>query len=417
MTAACIGARVLGANEAVRVAVVGLHGRGRRLIQGFSRVPGVEVAALCDVDETVLEQQAASFEKTAGRKVDRFVDMRRIFERKDIDAVAFATPNHWHALGSIWACQAGKDVYVEKPCSHNIWEGRKLVEAAQKYGRMVQHGTGGRSLGVLQQAVARMREGVIGKVYMARGLCYKWRESIGRSPDEPVPPGVHYDLWLGPASARPFSRNRFHYNWHWNWDYGNGDIGNQGAHQMDMARWGLGVRLPSTVASSGGHFMFDDDQQTPNVQIATFQYPLERKILVFEVRHWITNHETGLGEEADNDIGVLFYGTDGYMSVGNGYRTFLGKKREPGPAAKPASGDPHFANFIDAVRSRKAENLTAEIEEGHLSASLCHLANISFRVGRSLRFDAQKERFIGDSEADALLRRRYRPPFIVPESV
>jgi len=399
------------------VAVVGLHGRGRRLIQGFARLPGVVVAALCDVDETVLGQQAANLEKTGGRKVDCFFDMRRIFERKDIDAVAFATPNHWHVLGSVWACQAGKDVYVEKPCSHGIWEGRKLVEAARKHGRMVQHGTGSRSMSAFQEAVARLREGVIGNVYMARGLCYKWRESIGRCPDEPVPPGVHYDLWLGPAPLRPFSRNRFHYNWHWNWDYGNGDIGNQGAHQMDIARWGLGVGLPTAISSSGGHFMFDDDQQTPNVQIATFQYPAERKILVFEVRHWITNHETGLSAEADNEIGVIFYGSEGYMVIGDGYRTFLGKKREPGPEAKPAPGDNHFANFIDAVRSRKAETLTAEIEEGHLSAALCHLANISLRVGRSLRFDARKERFIGDSEADELLRRKYRPPFVVPESV
>jgi predicted dehydrogenase len=417
--AAGIGAvapQVLGANDVIRVAVVGLHGRGRRLIEGFSRLPKVEVAALCDVDESVLGEQAAKLEKGSA-KVDRYVDMRRIFDKKDIDAVGFATPNHWHALGSIWACQAGKDVYVEKPCSHTIWEGRKLVEAARKHQRIVQHGTGMRSFSVIREAIQKLRDGVIGKIYMAKGVCYKRRDTIGHTPDEPVPPGIHYDLWLGPAPLRPFSRNRFHYNWHWNWDYGNGDIGNQGAHQMDLARWGLGVKLPDKISSAGGHFLFDDDQQTPNVQIATFEYPSEGKILTFEVRHWITNHEAETGAKADNDIGVLFFGSEGYMVIGEGYRTYLGQKREPGPAGNPLPGDAHFANFIEAVRNRNRENLTAEIEEGHLSTVLSHLANISFRVGRTLRFNTTTEQFIGDSEADKLLRRNYRTPFVVPESV
>jgi predicted dehydrogenase len=407
----------LGANDTVRVAVAGLHGRGRRLIDGFASLPGVEVVALCDVDEEVLGRQAARLEGSSKRKVDRHIDMRRIFDRKDIDAVAFATPNHWHALGSIWACQSGKDVYVEKPCSHNVWEGRKLVQAARKYGRIVQHGTGVRSSEAVREAVEKLRQGVIGEVYMAKGLCYKWRETIGRTPDEPVPSGVHYDLWLGPAPARPFSRNRFHYNWHWSWDYGNGDIGNQGAHQMDLARWGLGVGLPEKVFSSGGHFMFSDDQETPNVQLATFEYPRQKKVLVFEVRHWACNHEAALGSGADNEIGVLFFGADGFMTVGTGYQTYLGKKREPGPSSVRAGEDTHFANFIEAVRRRNPELLTAEIEEGHLSAALCHLANISYRTGRSLRFDPGTESFIGDPEADRLLRRSYRLPFVVPDEV
>jgi len=407
----------LGANETIRVAVAGLHGRGRRLIDGFARLPGVAVVALCDVDEEVLGQQAARLEKSSGRKVDRHIDMRQVFDRKDIDAVAFATPNHWHALGSIWACQSGKDVYVEKPCSHNIWEGRKLVEAARKYNRVVQHGTGIRSSEVAREAVEKLRQGVIGEVYMAKGLCYKWRDTIGRAQEEPVPPGVHYDLWLGPAPVRPFSRNRFHYNWHWNWDYGNGDIGNQGAHQMDVARWGLGVGLPEKVHSSGGHFMFNDDQETPNVQLATFEYPKEKKVLVFEVRHWVCNHEAGIAAGPDNEIGVLFLGPDGYMVVGNGYQTYLGKKREPGPANARPGEDGHFANFIEAMRQRKPRLLTAEIEEGHQSAALCHLANISYRTGRSLRFDPATEKFVGEPEANDLLKRRYRPPFLIEEQV
>jgi len=408
----------LGANDTIRVAVAGLHGRGRRLIDGFARLPGVEVVALCDVDEEVLGQQGARLEASSKKKVDRHIDMRQIFDRKDIDAVAFATPNHWHTLGSIWACQSGKDVYVEKPCSHNIWEGRKLVEAARKYGRIVQHGTGVRSSEVVREAIEKLRQGVIGEVYMAKGLCYKWRDTIGRTPDEPVPPGVHYDLWLGPAPARPFSRNRFHYNWHWNWDYGNGDIGNQGAHQMDLARWGLGVGLPEKINASGGHFMFNDDQETPNVLLASFEYPKEKKLLVFEVRHWMSNHETAITAGADNEISVLFLGTDGFMVVGNDYQTYLGKKQEPGPSGRrPPGEDRHFVNFIEAVRQRKPDVLTAEIEEGHLSAALSHLANISYRTGRSLRFDPATEKFIGDPQADGLLKRAYRPPFVVPEAV
>lgn len=402
-------------NDTIRVAVVGVRGRGRNHIEGFQRLPKVEVVALCDVDENVLAERAEAFEKKTGRKVKTFVDMRHVLDAQDIDAVSFATPNHWHALGSIWACQAGKDVYVEKPCSHNVWEGRQLVEAARKYERIVQHGSQSRSRAAVQEAVQKLREGVIGQVYMAKGLCYKWRNTIGRTPEEPVPPGVHYDLWLGPAPKRAFTRNRFHYNWHWHWDYGNGDIGNQGVHQMDIARWGLGVGLPPKIQCSGGHFMFDDDQETPNVQLATFEYPDQEKLLVFEVRHWITNHEAGIGSGSGNEVGVLFFGSDGYLVIDGGYRTYLGKEREPGPSGE--EGGDHFANFTAAVRSRKREELNAEIEEGHLSSALCHLANIAYRTGRRLEFDPERERFRNHPEADSLLTRRYREPFVVPDSV
>ncbi|MGH9340934.1 MAG: Gfo/Idh/MocA family protein [Acidobacteriota bacterium] len=409
-------------NDTVRMAVVGIRGRGRSHISNFAGRPKVEIVALCDVDENILAQRADDLEKKTGRRPRRFIDMREVFEQKDIDAVSFATPNHWHSLGSIWACQAGKDVYVEKPCSHNVWEGRKLVEAARKYNRIVQHGSNGRSRLDFQEAIQKLRQGVIGDLYMAKGLCYKWRDTIGRAPDEPAPAGVHYDLWLGPAPQRPFSQNRFHYKWHWHWDYGNGDIGNQGVHQMDIARWGLGVGLPARVQSVGGHLMFDDDQETPNIQISTFEYPADKpedkKLLVFEVRHWISNHEAGIGSGEDNEVAVLFFGSEGYMSLGyGGYRTYLGKKREPGPSGSPVDGSSHFANFIAALRSRKMEDLNAEIQEGHLSSSLCHLANISYRTGRTLTFNPQSEKFINDPEADALLRREYRSPFVVPESV
>jgi predicted dehydrogenase len=410
-----------GANERVRVAVVGLHGRGQEHIQGFYKLRSinVEVAALCDVDEGVLKNRLSQFEKVSGKRPIGFTDMRKLLEDKSVDVVSFATPNHWHALGTVWACQAGKDVYVEKPCSYNIWEGRKIVEAARKYNRIVQHGTQIRSSPAIQEAVTKLKAGVIGQPYMAKGLCYKWRDTIGYAKEEPVPPGVHYDLWIGPAPARPFTKNRFHYNWHWQWAYGCGDIGNQGVHQLDLARWGLGVGLPKKVDSMGGHYMFEDDQETPNTQVCAFVYPEEKKLLTFEVRHWITNPEGGIGlDKSDsNAVGVLFLGSEGYMEIPSYgmYRTFLGRKKEPGPTAK-SEGD-HFANFIQAVRNRKPETLNAEIEEGHLSSALAHLANISYRLGRSLTFDPTTERFIGDEEANKLISREYRSPYAIPSMV
>jgi predicted dehydrogenase len=402
---------VLGANDRIRAAVVGLRGRGGSHLGELPSVPGVEIAAICDVDEREIARREREVERRSGKKPDTCVDIRKLLEDKTIDVVSIASPNHWHSLQAIWSCQAGKDVYVEKPCSHNILEGRRLVEAARKHQRIVQHGTQCRSSEALREAMVKLEEGVIGEVYMARGLCFKTRNSIGRTPEEEPPKEVHYDLWLGPAPKRAFSRNRFHYNWHWHWDYGNGDIGNQGVHQMDIARWGLGVGLPSRVQSMGGHFMFNDDQETPNTQIATFDYPEEKKMLVFEVRHWFTNDEQG------TNVGVLFYGSEGYMVIPSysKYETFLGRKREPGPSAN--RGGDHFANFIQAVRSRDATSLHAEIEEGHLSSTLCHLANVSYRLGRTLLFDPAKETFAGDEEACALLTRDYRAPYTLPAVV
>ncbi|MCI0665489.1 MAG: Gfo/Idh/MocA family oxidoreductase, partial [Acidobacteria bacterium] len=249
-------------NDTIRVAVVGLRGQGNSHIREYARMTNVEIAALCDVDESILKKRCEEVEKGSGKKPKEFVDIRKLLEDKSIDAISIATPNHWHSLMGIWACQAGKDVYIEKPCSHSVWEGRQLVAAARKHNRIVQHGTNSRSTVALREAMQKLQEGVIGDVYMSRGLCFKWRDTINKKPDEPVPAGVHYDLWLGPAPKRPFNPNRFHYNWHWNWDYGNGDIGNQGIHEMDICRWGLGVTLPTKVCSMGGHYMFDDDQQT-----------------------------------------------------------------------------------------------------------------------------------------------------------
>ena len=409
-----------GANDRIRIAVIGINGRGKSHISSFSGIEKVEVATLCDVDERLFEKRLATYfdEKQLKRpKVE--TDLRRVLEDNSIDAVSIATPNHWHSLAGIWACQAGKDVYVEKPLSHNVFEGRKLVEAARKYDRIVQHGTQSRCSPAIQEGIQKMQEGLLGDVYMGKGMCYKWRNTIGKKPDAPVPEGVHYDLWLGPAPNRPFSENRFHYNWHWHWDYGNGDIGNQGVHQMDVARWGLGVELPSKVTSMGGHFMFEDDQETPNTQLASLWYPQAGKkgvMLVFEVRHWITNYEGPAGSPPGNNVGNIFYGSEGYMVMtGDSYTTFLGKEREPGPSRKE-SGSP-FVNFIEVVRSRKQEDLRCDVEEGHLSSALGHLANVSYRLGRSLEFDPSKEEAIGDAEASVMLTRNYRDPYVVPDAV
>jgi len=396
-----------GSNDKVRVAVLGIHGRGKDHISGWNGMENVEIATLCDVDESLFEPTA---KMVKGKKPKFETDLRRVFEDKDIDAVSIATPNHWHSLAAIWAIEAGKDVYVEKPCSHNVWEGRQLLNAARKHNRIVQHGTQCRSNPGMREAIDHIQKGTIGEVYMARGLCYKNRNTIGKKPDATAPAGVNYDLWLGPAPQRSFSENRFHYNWHWHWAYGNGDIGNQGVHQMDIARWGLGVKHPTRVSGSGGKFLFDDDKETPNTITTAFDYPSDGKmgkLLTFEVRPWITN------DEKNARVGVLFYGSEGYMVIDeyDHYQIYLGSKGEKGPEGK--GGASHYQNFIDAVRAKDRTILNAEIEEGHYSSALCHLGLISARLGRSFDFDPSTESIPHDKEANAMLTREYREPFAV----
>jgi predicted dehydrogenase len=398
-------------NNRIRIAILGVHGRGRDHISGFGRLPDVEIAMLCDPDAEVLAKRAASVEGRFGRKVAAHQDLCRAFDSKDIDAVTIATPNHWHALAAIWACQAGKDVYVEKPASHNIFEGRQLVEAARRYERIVQHGVQLRSSEALQEGVDLLRGGAIGKVYMARGMVFRRRPSIGNVPEEPAPASLNWDLWQGPAQARPFSRRYVHYNWHWNWEYGNGDIGNQGIHETDMCMWGLGVGLPSRISAAGGKFLFEDDKETPEVLTTTYTYPNQKKMIQFEVRHWCTNDEHGV------EVGNIFYGSEGIMVV-KGYDSFavyLGRRREAGPRKK--AGGNHWANFIKAVRSRRTSDQNAPVETGHLSSALAHLGNIGYRLGRTLEFDPEKERFVADEEANRMLTRNYRAPYVVPERV
>jgi predicted dehydrogenase len=442
--------RVFGANDRVRVAVCGLHNRGMDHIRNYAKLPNVEIAALCEVDQSVLAHRLAEMGKMGTPKPATYVDVRKLLDDKSIDAISIATPNAWHSLMAIWACQAGKDAYVEKPCCHNLWEGRQLVLASKRYQRIVQHGTQIRSAAALREGIQKLHDGMLGELYMGRGLCFKWRDTIGYAPVQPIPPGVNYDLWTGPSPMHAFTRNRFHYNWHWFWWYGNGDIGNQGVHQMDLARWGMGVTFPNKVSAIGGHFMFRDDQETPNDLSCAFEFDLpdgKRRMITFEVRHWITNHEAEIGTPAlgapvpppnagprprlgpsagsRDTVGDIFYGPKGYFSTGDEdaqtYKVWLGEDQEPQPPVKSDRDEvAHFRNFIDCVISRKSDDLHAPIEEGYISCAMIHLANASYRLGRTVYFNPDTQQAVGDPEADILLRdgdRGYRAPFVVPEEV
>ena len=369
--------RILGANDEIRVAVVGFHGQGQSHISELGKIAGVRLVGLCDVDKDVLDAEAKKLQDR-NQPVEKYADVRRLLENKNIDAVTTATPNHWHSLLTIWACQADKDVYVEKPVSHEVWEGRKMVETARKYNRIVQTGTQGRSNVALKEALEWVRGGQLGKIKVSRGLCYKRRKSIGKvGGPQPIPASIDYDLWCGPAPKVPLMRQQLHYDWHWVWPTGSGDLGNQGIHQMDIARWALGkAELSPRVFSIGGRFGYVDDGETPNTQIVVHDYG--DVMLIFEVR--------GLSQEAGSET------MDKYrsQSVGNivecenGYLSGTSAFDKEGKEIKKftGSGESHMANFIRAVRSRKSSDLNADILEGHLSSALCHTGNISYRLGK-----------------------------------
>ena len=401
------------ANDKIRIAVIGVHGRGQDHIEGHQKGENVEVVALCDPDKQVLAKRAEEFQQKYNKPVKTFVDLREVFAQKDIDAVSIATPNHWHALATIWACQAGKDVYVEKPGSHNIFEGRKMIEAAYKYKRIVQHGVQLRSSAAIKEAVRLLQEEkILGDVYLARGLCFRSRGDIGHKPSSFVPDYIDYNLWLGPAQWRPFSENIVHYNWHWNWEFGNGDVGNQGVHETDMCLWGLGVNtLPDQVCAMGGKFLWNDDKETPELLSTAFKFTRQNKMIQFETRPWITNDESGA------KVGNLFYGKNGYMVIKgyDSFETYLGDKREPGPKGK--EGGDHFANFHKAIRSRKMSDQNGPVETIHYASAIAHLGNIAFRVGATLEFDPLLEKFTNSERANEFLKRHYREPFVVPEQV
>jgi len=420
-------------NETVRVACVGLRGQGNSHIRQYLGMKNVEIVALCDIDDSILNARLSMVEKASGKKPASYKDLRKLLEDKSIDCISIATPNHNHTLQTIWSLQAGKHVYVEKPCSHNVFESKQIVAAQKKYGKLVQHGVNARSSEGLMEAAQKIKEGAIGDVYMSRGLCFKWRNTIGKAAVEPVPEGVDYNLWTGPAPLRPFTKNRFHYNWHWFWDTGNGDFGNQGIHEVDICRWLLGVTTPTRVHAMGAKVMFDDDQETPNVLMATYEFDEggKKKLMSFEVRHWMSNHEGGIGERSvmpappagapprpmradPNTIGNIVYGTKGYMTIDgyNSYKIFEGREAKPGPARN--AGGSNWANFIEAVRAGKPEMLNNPIQEGAHSSTLMHLANISYRLGRALVIDPVTITVKNDAEANKMLTRVYRKGFEVP---
>jgi len=416
-------------NERINVALAGIsgdrvkvrgmiNGRGRVHINTYAEIPNVSLHTLCDVDERLFPGVIATVEKLYGAKPKTEVDFRKLLENKDIDVISIATPDHWHALMTVWACQAGKDVYVEKPVSYNISEGRKMVQAARKYNRIVQSGICYRSSKAVREGIKMVHEGKLGKVYMGKGITYRYRVPIGRIPDSPIPEGVHWDLFLGPAPYRPFNENRYIYQWHWFWDTGTTEFGNNGIYRMDTVRWALNKNThPVKIHCSGGKFCRDDDQEVPNTMIASYEYE-DGTIIQNEGRSLYTNPET-LPDSGD----CLIFGEDGWMALsGDGYKTYFGPKNEPGPAKSeddiPAEQRSNgWKNFIDCVRSRKREDLDNEILEGHMSASLGHLGVISYRTGKKLLFNPEKEKFVNDPEADKFLTRIYRKPYVMPENV
>jgi predicted dehydrogenase len=453
-------------NEKLRGVVIGCHGRGGEHIAQLIKRNDVELAYICDVDMKVGNSRCEAIEKSLpGHKPKYAQDLRTALDDKSVDFVTIATPNHWHSLAAIWAMQAGKDVYVEKPVSHNVSEGRRAVQTAERHKRICQTGMQSRSSQGMQEAIGYLRAGKLGEVRLARGLCYKPRTSIGPKGNYPRPKEVDYSLWSGPAGILPLTRPRFHYDWHWQWPYGNGDIGNQGVHQMDIARWGLGLdTLADSVLSYGGRFGYEDAGDTPNTEVSIFEFGQD-KTVVFEVRGLKTQDLLGAR------VGTIIYGSEGYLvspDLSSGSTITTATVFDPKGKIVKSFGkgdDPladHFGNFLNAIRSRKAEELTAPILDGHLSAALCHLGNISyrlggphtdgealeklmslktnehakatldrvishlsdnsvhlggkteFRLGPQLQFDPKAETFINNPAAAALLTRDYRAPYVVP---
>ena len=440
--------KIIGANERVNVAVCGIKGRGASHIGGHGRQKNVIISHLVDPDSRLFEGRKKFVQNKFKNTPECVQDVRKVLDNKEVDAISIATPNHWHSLMSIWACQAGKDVYVEKPLSHNLFEGRKLVEAAKKYKCIVQHGTQNRSLRKWSDLAKEVASGKNGKLEVALGTCHKRRGSIGFKDTKNPPSELDFDVWTGPAAKEDFHDNLVHYNWHWFWNYGNGDIGNQGVHQMDIARWMIpGAVWPKSVICFGGRFGYKDQAETANTQLAIFDYG--ESLLVFDVRGLSGKSNMGVSNHVYYDKNAKQKNTASH-----------GLKGIKDPLADRGKVD-IFENFIEAVRNRKEEHLDAHVYEGHVSSGLCHLANVSYRlgekssfnkknksfgsnkkgyeyfermqehlkenglnleetdyiVGRNLEFDAKTETIKGDDEANALLSRNYRSPYIVPEKV
>ncbi len=407
---AATGPKNVAANDKVDIGMIGLGGRGRGLLGTFGSLPDVNIAYLCDPDQASLERASQVLDRVGKPKPKSTNDMRNVFDVQDVDAVVIATPDHWHAPATILACDAGKDVYVEKPASHNIREGRLMVDAARRNSRIVQVGTQARSRPSTLRAIEIAKSGDLGEVLMAKAWNVQMRDDIGHKENSPVPEGVDYDSWLGPAPWIPFNENRFHYKWHWHWHFGTGDAGNDGAHQLDIARWALGVDYPQTASGMGGKLYFDDDQQTPDTMNVTFRSG--KKAVLWEMRIW---NPYGLEDQAN---GVAVYGSDATIQIGRWNRRWGYKLYDPqGKLVEhnddDDESDDHMRNFVECVRSRQLPN--ADISIGHLSALYCHLANIVARTGRNLNLDQETERLIGDPHANLYVKRKYRIHWSTPQ--
>jgi len=447
---------VFGANDRVRICIAGINGRGRSHMKEFGGMQGVEIAYLADPDSRLFESRTKMVEEINGHTPKCVQDVRKALEDKDLDVLTIASPNHWHSLHGIWGCQAGKDVYVEKPCSHNVHEGRKLVEAARAYDRIVQHGTQRRSEGNWDQMIQAAASGKYGKLTVSYGYASKQRGSIGFKEVMEPPKELDFNMWLGPAEKQPYHENLVHYNWHWFWDFGNGEIGNQGVHQMDVARWvvtaATGKVGPESVISLGGRYGYEDQGQTPNTQLTVYDFGDVK--MIFE--------DYGLVNDETRKVTNEFYTTEGVIKEGK----FFAKGKSEGQSLEsfPSTLGPgdNFENFIHCVRTRKQDELNADVLEGHLSSLHCHLGNISYRLGqqtafskapdsfsgdsdsaaafekmkdqladaidkdlsgmdyqlgRVVKFDPKNEKIVGDPEADAMLNPPSRAPFNIPESV
>ncbi len=410
--------RVWGANDRIGVCVIGFNGRGRGHIQQLLQTEGVDVLALCDVDSRVLGKEVEAVKSATGNTPKAYRDVREVMADRSVDAITTATPNHWHALITVWGCQAGKDVYVEKPMSHSAFEGRQCVAAARKYGRLVQHGTQSRADVRLIRDVALMREGLIGKIIHSRGVVYKndSRLAIGHGAPGPIPDFLDWTLWQGPAKDKPFLVNKdrkkpglfVHYDWHWFWEYGNGEIGNQGVHQMDVACWTHNRGKPVKVTSTGGRYAWNDDAETPNTQATQFTYS-DGSILTFEVRNLGSFVEGG---EGAGSCGNSVFGETGYYIRGKGFFDYQNKPMVMDRETPPE--EPIFRRFVRAVRSRKPEDLSVSVEDAHVACLHCQIANIAYRVGHTLFFDPASETFLNCNEANSLIKRDYREGFEVP---
>ena len=427
-------ASILGANDRINMAVIGIRGRGSSHIKALCQLKksqNIRLKTICDTDEQFFAERSKLVKDETGSNPLTEWDMLKVYDDKDIDAVSLALPNHWHALGTIWALEAGKHVYLEKPAMHNVSEGRIMIDTARKYNKRVQVGFQNRSINNVMRAMKFLHEGGIGEVYMARGLCIKPRKSFGIAEDSAPPVTLHYDRWLGPAPERPYNERKTHYNWHWFWETGNGDTGNQGPHQFDIARWGLNKNEhPVSIFSSGGLYGIDPKecaQETPNTQTSIIKYS-DGKIIEFETRGLYSNDESSLNIR----VGNIFYGTEGYMELDGGtWKAFRQREKEPFKVSTDEDVEKeeltshlgnndtgHWINFIQAMRAGKDEVLNCDVNEGFYSSALPLLANISYRLGgKELNFLGDKEKFANNSEADKLLTREYRSPYMVPDKV